>query len=68
MRLRLALTDNLPEKRLERFHVVVFEHPYVSTTQSCTITDRRMIQLVGDEEAALRDKSGYDCRVGRKAH
>jgi hypothetical protein len=68
MRLGLTLTDNLPEKGLERFHVVVLEHPYVSAAQSCTITDRRMIQLVGDEEAALGDEGGYDCGVGGKAH
>ena len=68
MRLWLALTDDLPEQRLERFYTVVLEHPYIRTTQPRTKTNRRMIQLVGDEEATLGDECGNDRRVGRKTH
>jgi len=68
VRLWLALTDNLPEQRLERFYIVVLEHPYIRTTQSRTETNRRMIQLIGDEEATLGDKCGNDRGVGRKTH
>src|ERR1700679_387625 len=56
VRLWLALTDDLPEQRLERFYIVVLEHPYICTTQSRTKPNRRMIQLVGDEEATLGDE------------
>ena len=45
----LTLTDDLPEQRLERFYIVVLEHPYIRTTKSRTKTNRRMIQLIGDE-------------------
>ena len=31
-RLWLALTDNLPEQRLERCYIVVLEHPDIRTT------------------------------------
>ena len=68
VRLWLALTDDLPEQRLERCYIVVLEHPDIRTTQPRTETDRRMIQLVRDEEATLGDKCGNDRRVGRKAH
>jgi hypothetical protein len=68
VRLWLALTDDLPEQRLERFYIVVLEHPYIRTTQSRTKTNRRMIQLVGDEEATLGDECGDDRGVGRKTH
>ena len=68
MRLWLALTDDLSEQRLERCYIVVLETPYIRTTQSRTKTNRRMIQLVGDEEATLGDECGNDRRVGCKTH
>lgn len=68
MRLWLALTDDLPEQRLESFYIIVLEHPYIRTTQSCTKTNRRMIQLVRDEEATFGDECGNDRGVGRKTH
>lgn len=68
MRLWLALADDLPEQRFERFYIIVLEHPYIRTTQSRTKTNRRMIQLVGDEEATLGNECGNDRGVGRKTH
>jgi hypothetical protein len=46
----------------------MLEHPYIGAAQSCTNTDRSVIKLVRDEEAAFGDECGYNCRVGRKAH
>jgi hypothetical protein len=68
VRLWLALTDDLPEQRLESFYIIVLEHPYIRTAQSRTKTNRRMIQLVGDEETTLGDECGNDRRVGGKTH
>lgn len=68
VRLRLALTDDLPEQRLERFYIVVLEHPYIRTAQSHTKTNRRMIQLVGDDKATFGDECGNDRGVGSKTH
>ncbi len=60
MRLRLALTDNLPEQRLERFHVVVFKHSHIGSAQSRTKPNRGMIIFIRDEEAAFRNKRRDD--------
>ena len=68
VRLWLALADDLPEQRLERFYIVVLEHPYIRTTQPRAKTDRRMIQLVRNDEATLGDECGNDRRVGRETH
>ncbi len=68
MRLGLALTNNLPEQRLERLDVVMFERPHVRPAQSCTKTNRGMIVLVRDEKGAFRDKGRDDRRVGCKTH
>src|SRR5258708_7811826 len=46
----------------------MLEHPYIRAAQSHTKTDRCMIQLVGDDKAALGDECRNDRGVGRKSH
>ena len=68
MRLRLALTYNFPEERLERLHVVMFENSHTSSAESCAKTNRGMIALIRDEKAPFRNKRRDDRRVGCKTH
>ena len=66
VRLGLALADDLSQKRLEGLHVVVLEHPDVGAAETNTEPDRRMVELVRDDEAALGHERGDDRRVRRE--
>ena len=68
MRLRLSLTDNFPQQRLEVVHIVVLEHANISPAQPNTEPDRSVVEFVRDDQAAFVDQRGDDCRVGRKTH
>jgi hypothetical protein len=65
---RLSLGDDLPEERLKVDHVVVFELPDGRAREPNAEPDRRVVELVRDDEAALADERGHCRRVGRKAH
>jgi hypothetical protein len=64
----LALGDDLAQELLERLHVVVLEHADARAREPDADTDRGVVELVGDDEAALADERRDDGRVGREAH
>lgn len=68
MRLRLALADDLSQQCLERLHVIVLEHPDICTTQTNAESNRRVVQLVRNDQTTLADQRRDDRRVRRKAH
>jgi hypothetical protein len=62
MRPRLTLTDDLPQQRLQILHVVVLELPHARSAHPDSEPDRRVVQLVRNDEASL----AYERRDGRR--
>jgi len=68
MCLGLALADTFTQQGLQVLHIVVLEHPDVGATEPGTETNGGMVELVGDDEAALANESGNDGRVCGETH
>jgi hypothetical protein len=58
---RLALGDNLAEQRLKSLHVIMLERSNAGTAESDTESDRRMVELVGDDHASFVDERREGC-------
>jgi hypothetical protein len=68
VRLGLTLADDLPQQILERLHVVVLERPDARPAQPNTEPDRRMVELVRNDQAALSDQGRNDGRIRCETH
>lgn len=64
----LALAYDFPQEVLQVLHVVVLESPDDSAAQPHTDTDRRVIEFVGNDEAAFASQSRDGGRVGSVSH
>lgn len=65
---RLTLTDALSEQIFEIFHIVMLVHPDHGARESSSESDRRMVQLVRDDEATFAHQRREGSRVGCESH
>lgn len=68
VRAGLTLRDALPEEVLEVVHVVVLVLAHHGARQARAEPDRRVVELVRDDEAPFAHEGRERRRVGRKAH
>jgi hypothetical protein len=64
----LSLGNNLPQKVLEVFDIVVLEHADAGPRETNTITNRSVIEFVRNDEAALAHERWDRSRVGSETH
>ena len=58
MSLGLALADNLLQQILQVLDVVVLEHADLGTTEPDAVSDRCVVELVGDDKGTLAGEDG----------
>lgn len=66
--LRLSLADNLSQKILQARHIIMLEHADVRPAQPHPKPNRRVVQLIRNDQTPLVHQRGDERRVGREAH
>jgi hypothetical protein len=64
VRLGLSLRDYFPQQIFQADHIIVLEHPHAGPAQAHTEAYARVVQLVGDDQAALADQCRDVGRIG----